>query len=354
MIQRCGRSILPLPDDIQIYQLDLEIHGACNYKCEMCPQAWGRERSFLKSMPFDLFRKIVDDALQHGLKSASLHGSGEPTLNRNMPEMVRYLKSCDVEAVSFTNGLRLTEELAEQLFDAGLDTLRISAIGYDEASYARWMASDQYDEVRENVRKAIAARDHGGHATQVHLYHLITDLNRREEELTLYQENWVKHTGAFAEVWLMHNWSGEYEQNVPYHRDAMTRSKSQRSCGRPFSPLLEVRAGGLDGHAGAVVACCMVLGHDSEAVLGHLDHQTIEEVVRGDVYEELRSAHSEKRFHDISYCKDCDQLFDVPEALVWSNIPGRKYGESKITEGLDHRAFTPQKMGTGSDLVEIE
>ena len=35
----------------------------------------------------------------------------------------------------------------------------------------------------------------------------------------------------------------------------------------------------LDGHTVAFVACCMVLGKDSEAVLGHLDKQTIAEVV---------------------------------------------------------------------------
>lgn len=345
---------MPLPEEIQIHQLDLEIHGACNYKCEMCPQAWGRERAFLKSMSVDLFKKIVDDALQYGLKSVSLHGSGEPTLNRNMPEMVKYLKTCEVEAVSFTNGLRLTEDLAESLFVAGLDTLRISAIGYDEASYAKWMASDQFDTVRENVRNAIAIRDNKNFSTQIHLYHLITDLQMKDEELEKYRENWVEYTGAFAEVWLMHNWSGEYKDGVPYNRDTLTATQNKRSCGRPFSPLLEVRAGGIDGNAGAVVACCMVLGHDSEAVLGHLDSQTIAEVVEGELFSELRSAHAEKRFGDVSYCKDCDQLYDVPEALAWSNIPGRKYGESKISEGLDHRSFSPAASGSGPDLIEIQ
>ena len=335
---------MPQPDSLQIHQLDLEIHGACNYKCEMCPQAWGRERTFRKSMPMELFKKIVDDAMQYGLTSASLHGSGEPTLNRNMPDMVKYLKDRGVEVISFTNGLRLTDELAGALLDAGLDVLRISAIGCDAEAYARWMEPGAFDQVRENVRHTVAMRDTKGADTQVHLYHLVTDIENKERELALYRKNWVDYTGAMAEAWLMHNWSGLYEEGVPYHRDAMAAPK-KRSCGRPFSPLLEVRAGGIDGHAGAVVACCMVLGQDSKAVLGHLDHQTIAEVVAEDAYRELRAAHREERFDDIEYCKGCDQLFDVPEALVWSNIPGRKYGESKITKGLDHRAFAPSQKG---------
>ena len=85
----------------------------------------------------------------------------------------------------------------------------------------------------------------------------------------------------------------------------------------------------------------MVLGKDSTAVLGHLDDQSIKEVVSGKEYDKLRRAHKEGRFEDISYCKDCDQLLDFPEALVWSNIPGRFYGQSKIVPNLDHRHFAP-------------
>jgi len=78
----------------------------------------------------------------------------------------------------------------------------------------------------------------------------------------------------------------------------------------------------------------MVLGKDREATLGHLDTQTIEEVVNGDLYKELRLAHEEERFDDISYCKDCDQLYHVPESLVWTNIEERKYKQSKMITDL--------------------
>jgi uncharacterized Fe-S cluster-containing radical SAM superfamily protein len=344
---------MPVLDHLQIHQLDLEIHGACNYQCEMCPQAWGREKAFLKIMSFDLFKKIVDDAMQYGLKGASLHGSGEPTLNRHMPEMVRYLKERGIHTVSFTNGLKLNPQLMDALLDAGLDLLRVSAIGYDEDSYARWMKPKVYQAVRDNLREFVRRRDAKKSMTQIQLYHLITDLGQKDEEIALYRENWAEYTGAQAEVWLMHNWSGSYEKEVPYHRDAIALSRKRRSCGRPFSPLLEVRAGGLDGHSGAVVACCLVLGQDSKAVLGHLDHQTIQEIVAGAAYQELRSAHEEGRFDDISYCSKCDFLYDVPEALVWTNIPGRKYGQSSIASGLDHRSFAPSDSGGGQNLITI-
>jgi hypothetical protein len=29
----------------------------------------------------------------------------------------------------------------------------------------------------------------------------------------------------------------------------------------------------------------------------------------------------------------------MPESLVWSNIPGRVYGQSKVVSAVDHRLY---------------
>ena len=55
-----------------------------------------------------------------------------------------------------------------------------------------------------------------------------------------------------------------------------------------------------------------------------LSHETscvekIDKVLNGEKYEELRQAHREERFDDIPYCKDCDQLYQSPDVLIWSN-----------------------------------
>ena len=46
---------MPNPDKIEIKQLDVELNGGCNYKCNMCPQAHGREKDFLKKGKFVRF-----------------------------------------------------------------------------------------------------------------------------------------------------------------------------------------------------------------------------------------------------------------------------------------------------------
>ena len=329
---------MPVPENIRITQLDLELNGGCNFKCEMCPQAVGREKGFLKKLPLGVMEKILDDAINYGLKSVSLHGSGEPTLNASMPDFVRAVKQRGLKCLSFSNGYLLDEMMARRLIEAEIDVLRVSAIGYDRESYHRWMSLDAFDKVRQNVKRFSELNLEMGGSSEIHLYHLIMDVDRQEEEKAAYQSNWVDYTGTPAEIWLMHNWSGGYD--APYARAELTPLPKRRSCGRPFTELLQVRAGGIDGRTAAVVACCMVLGKDSSGVLGHLDEQSIEEVVSGELYNELRAAHREGRFEDISYCKNCDQLFDLPGSLVWSNIPDRVYGQSKIADELDHRKFS--------------
>jgi hypothetical protein len=176
------------------------------------------------------------------------------------------------------------------------------------------------------VRDGLAAK------TEVTLYHLITDSDRIEHEVEMYRKNWIDELGCPGEIWMMHNWSGEYP-DVPYERSREIR----RSCGRPHAPQLTVRAGGEAGGSGAVVPCCFVLGQDSKAILGQLDRESIADVVAGPRYEELRKKHEAEDFDSIDYCRDCDQLFDAPESLVWSNIPGKEYGQSKFLQDLDFR-----------------
>ena len=95
------------------------------------------------------------------------------------------------------------------------------------------------------------------------------------------------------------------------------RNGKVKTCGRPFSPDVVIRAGGLEGHRGAVAPCCQVLGRDEEAVLGHTSVNTIEEIWNGPKYTELREQHTSGNYPD--FCKDCDFLLDDPEVLVWTN-----------------------------------
>ncbi len=322
------------PEYFEIRQMALEIYGGCNYKCPMCPQATGRESDFLRKLPFDVYTKVIDEGLKHGLEVVSLQGSGEPTLRPDMPKFVEYAKKKGIKCISLTNGYYLTAELSRGLVEAGLDKLRISAVGYDRETYQKWMSKDAFELVRGQAIQFMEINDKLGGNTELSLYHLIIDSSNVTYEVGMYRRNWIEYCNCPGEIWMMHNWGGQYE-HMPYER----RKTMQRSCGRPSAPYLTVRAGGLDGRSAAVVPCCFVLGQDAKAVLGHLDTETIAEVVSGEKYKELRQVHAAGDFQNVDYCRDCDQLYDSPESLVWTNISGKEYGQSKYLQNLDYRVW---------------
>jgi len=309
-----------------ITNASVEVNGGCNYTCEMCPQSSGREKNFLKKMPIDLFKDICLQLEDIGCKQIDLQGSGEPLLNRNIAEYVKIAKDQNLEVSMVSNGFNLSQKISDELIDVGLDFIRISVIGYNRQTYIKWMSRDGFDKVYKNVNYYLQRSNDTG--SKLSSYHLVLDKKNQDFDVQQYKNNWIDPLGIKAEIWLMHNWSGTYD--TPYSRNTTKR----RSCGRPFAPYINIRAGGLDIHHGAVVPCCYVLGNDSGAVLGHADTQSIIDIFNGQQYQQLRKLHAQERFDEIDYCKNCDQLYESTESLVWTNIPGKQYGQHKNNQQL--------------------
>jgi hypothetical protein len=208
----------------------------------------------------------------------------------------------------------MSGDFMRECVDAGLSYYRFSVIGYDQLSYMTWMNRNAFHKIREQAREMVEyCKDK---ETTVASYHLILDENNLDFELESYKNNFINYAGTQAEIWKMHNWSGVYDP-------AYGRKGERKTCGRPFSPDLVIRAGGLESKTGAVHPCCQVLGQDDKAVLGHLSEQTIDEVWNGVEYTKLREQHLSGDYPD--YCKGCDFLLDDPEVLVWSNSQRTTY-----------------------------
>ena len=194
-----------------IRQLDMELFGGCNYKCVMCPQGieQGREKEFKKSLTWQNFIKIVEDAILHGVEVISLHGGGEPTLHKKFIDCIKYIKDRDIKCTTLSNGYTLDDKLITQIAESGIDVFKISVIGYNEKTYKASMKKDAFNQVRENVKKLVEATNETD--TKIESQHLILDSDNKKFEVESLITNWVNYTGINAEIWLMHNWSGEYD-----------------------------------------------------------------------------------------------------------------------------------------------
>lgn len=117
---------------------------ACNLACSYCIHSLPvNERGFVADqalLPFDLYKKAIDDLAQfpRKLKMLRLAGTGEPLLHKEIAAMVAYAKAKNIaNSVDIvTNGLCLSHDLSLALIEAGLDKIRISIQGLDDTAYA--------------------------------------------------------------------------------------------------------------------------------------------------------------------------------------------------------------------------
>jgi MoaA/NifB/PqqE/SkfB family radical SAM enzyme len=298
----------------------IEVNGGCNYTCAMCPQTTpegktgARGKNWLKKMPLHQFEDIVAECAEYGVRIINLDGSGEATLNRNLADYIAIVKKYNAKPYIFSNGYNMTGSYMRECVDAGLDYYRFSVIGYDRETYKKWMNRNAFTTILSHAQEMVDyCKDKD---TTVASYHLVLDNDNIDYEVEQYRKNFIDQTGTDAEIWKMHNWSGVYDPSYG-------RTGEVKTCGRPFSPDLVIRAGGIDGGLGAVHPCCQVLGNDDAAVLGHMSNQTIEEIWEGEPYKKLREQHLSGDYPD--YCKSCDFLIDDPEVLVWSNYERSTY-----------------------------
>ena len=135
--------------------IDIELSSACNMRCPMCFTTTDEFKTNVKTavMSFDLFKKIVDEAVAHNVFSIRLSWRGEPTLNPNYIEMIRYAKEKGIKEVSsLTNLLKMTPEMFEEMVDLEMDWLTISFDGMGE-TYNRIRHPAKFEDAVEKIRK---------------------------------------------------------------------------------------------------------------------------------------------------------------------------------------------------------
>ena len=308
-------------DKLKLKRIVMEVFGGCNYTCQMCPQSNpGRGKNFTRKMRLEDFERIIDEIVpKYGKPQINLEGSGEPTMAKDLDKYISVVKKRNLKCFMYCNGARLNGKFMERVIDAGIDFIRISIIGYNKEKYKQWMNIDNFELIKKNIIDLKNYIRKTKSKTQVSTYHLITDNKNIDYELNEYKKI-VEEVGSIGHVWKMHNWSGNYDNQNP-------RKKSdRRTCGRPFAPEITIRAGGEIGRTSSMVPCCQTLGppNEEKSILGHLDKDSFEDVYFGEKYEDLRKAHSEKKFDDIEYCKNCDFLYEDPEVMVWTNDKNAK------------------------------
>jgi hypothetical protein len=277
LLEAAGRARAPgFPDIVQI-----ESTNKCNAKCVFCPRDDMHRPEGIMDMA--LYRKIVDECAELGITHVRVHNYGEPMLDRDLVEKVRYAKQRGIAEVGMiSNGSLLTEATARGLIEAGLDAINISVDAAGKEVFEATRLQLNYDKVTNNIRTLVRLRAEYGKTRPKLILSFVRQNNSADEQA------FIREWGRIADkihITELHNWAGTLHTNsnvrFPCYRLWLT-----------FTVLWD----------GRVSLCCA--DFDGRHVLGDLRTSTIREIWNGPAYVAVRAEHLDSGGPAI--CRSCD------------------------------------------------
>ena len=121
--------------------LRISVTDRCNFRCTYCmpKEVFNAKYEFLRRddlLSFEEITRIANIFAQKGVKKIRLTG-GEPLLRKNLSVLIEQLAKIEgIEDIGLTtNGVLLTQQIAQQFYDAGLKRITISLDALDNETF---------------------------------------------------------------------------------------------------------------------------------------------------------------------------------------------------------------------------
>lgn len=259
------------------YTVAIDPSNLCNFRCNFCAIQYKEEKLNFKKqfMSFELFKKIIDDlkAFPEKLKVLRINGQGEPLLNPDICDMIRYAKESHVADYieTITNGSRLNPSLNRKLIDSGIDRIRISVEALDREGYQKIAGVEMdFEEFLANIEDL---HDISG---QCEIYCKIVDVAVPTEEL---KNKFFELFGKICDRIFIDNvvplWSDFDEVNAVVGKGGGVHGQKIKNvtvCPYPFYSLII-------NSDGDVTVCCA--DWKRKLVLGNLQGKSLLEIWQG-------------------------------------------------------------------------
>lgn len=286
--------------------LDIEPTNRCNLRCPFCYRTIAINKNLdtfeeQGTMSLDTYGQIMEQIVVDGkcmVPAIKLTHRGEPLLNKNLPKMIQMAKRAGaVDVIVNTNGTMLTEELAEEILDAGLDKMLFSFDSPYAEKYENTRVGASFDTVLENIKKFVKLRNEkNAYATLVRVGMVITDETLPEEIDDFYElfkdiADIVSYNSVHKEVDVDSegNYLGE---------DGKTHNVAERKFAD--SQLWQRMTINWNGEA---EICCE--NYKQEWILGNIHEKTVQEIWNGEAFAKVRDAHRKGEWWRIPQCRKC-------------------------------------------------
>jgi MoaA/NifB/PqqE/SkfB family radical SAM enzyme len=266
--------------------IDIEVAAICDLACPFC------YRQFLatpdKIMDSHLAFMLIEESAKLGVPSIKFNWRGEPLLNPNLSEYIKYAKKCGIlETIINTNATLLDEKKSVELIESGLDMIIFSFDGGTKETYEKMrpgrFGNNSFEAVYNNIINFCELRKKLGKKlplTKIQM--ILTESSFREQEqffalfkghvddvsVKQYSERGADINELDADALRRVKNAIETNQfgaNTPYMRlrdGSIFLSKKRLPCEQPFQRMLVT----YDGRVGM---CCYDWG--AQHLVGYVD-----------------------------------------------------------------------------------
>ena len=293
--------------------ISFEPTTSCNLRCPECPsglRAFTRPTGMLQK---DFFTRTIDD-IHKELLYLIFYFQGEPYLNPDFLEMVKYASAKGIYTATSTNAHYLSDAVAKRTIESGLDRLIISIDGTTQDVYQQYRIGGNINKVIEGAKNIVKWKKQLNSKTPfVFFQFLVVKPNEHQVEDIKKLASEVGVDEVRFKTAQVYDYETDPNQLIPTI-DKFSRYKKNASGNYTPKNKLANRCWKMQ-HAnvitwdGLVVPCCF--DKDAMHQLGDLKTQTFKEVWNNANYKQFRSKLMTSR-KNIDICANCSE-----GASVW-------------------------------------
>lgn len=294
-MSHCGRP----------FSISIEPTTACNLGCPECPSGLKKFSRPTGKLQLEMNKKIIDE-LKEDLLYITYYFQGEPFINRQFLDMVRYANQNKIYTATSTNAHFLAPKTCEEIIDSGLNKMIISVDGLDQKSYETYRIGGSLNKVVQGMKNLHQAIEERGKGPHVIVQFLVFKSNEHQlPEL----KSWMRQFKGFelriktAQFYEFEDGNELMPENEKYSRYKKIGEKFKidneldNSCWRLWSSCVFTWDGKL-------VPCCF--DKDAEHIAGDLSIENFDQIWNGEALNQFRKTVFTDR-SQIEICKNCSE-----------------------------------------------
>lgn len=292
--------------------ISFEPTTSCNLRCPECPSGLREFTRPTGMLQKDFFTETIDDIYKE-LLYLIFYFQGEPYLNPNFLDMVKYASDKGIYTATSTNAHYLTDERARKTVESGLDRLIISIDGTTQDVYQQYRVGGKLEKVLAGARNIVKwKKELNSKKPFVFFQFLVVKPNEHQIEEIKKLSKEIGVDQVRFKTAQVYDYENDPNNLIP------TLSKYSRYK-KNKDGVMEIKSG-LNNYCwklwhanvitwdGIVAPCCF----DKDAMhrLGNLKNQSFKQIWHNDNYKQFRSELMKSR-KNIDICANCSEGLSV-------------------------------------------